>query len=390
MRLAVLLFAASAAGLALSANGSAADAPGFDHARFDATMPGFLAEYKAAGVGIGVIRDGVLVWQGYYGEQGPGIPVTARTVFNTASVAKTVTAETMIALAGKGLIDLDEPIYTYVQDPDLQNDPRYKLLTVRLLLSHRSGLKNWAYDYKNGKLAFVADPGTIFGYSGAGVELAAKYAEQKTGRDFEELAFAYVLAPSGIKEMSMGQLRPWLSGRLAIPMDGSGKFDASGKLAPRLTPGKPGHRSAADDLLTTVEAYGALIVGLIKSERASSTAAALRTNILTSLVGDAIWDCHPATDVVCASSYGHSIGWMVYNYEAKTVLIHGGNDAGENALVYYSPQTRNGAVIFVNGANGIFVTTRALELIGDQPEMAAYYRQLVKKFYKVDMAALPR
>lgn len=34
--------------------------------------------------------------------------------------------------------------------------------------------------------------------------------------------------------------------------------------------------------------------------------------------------------------------------------------------------TRNGAVIFVNGGNGIFVTVRVLELIGDEPDIAAY------------------
>jgi len=32
---------------------------------------------------------------------------------------------------------------------------------------------------------------------------------------------------------------------------------------------------------------------------------------------------------------------------------------------------RDGAVILVNGGNGIFVTVRALEMIGDQPDIAA-------------------
>jgi hypothetical protein len=40
-----------------------------------------------------------------------------------------------------------------------------------------------------------------------------------------------------------------------------------------------------------------------------------------------------------------------------------------------------------HGGNGALVSTQILELIGDPPEIAAYYRQLVKKFYKV---TLPR
>src|SRR4029079_14613509 len=110
LQVAAVLLAVLATAFGIGVQEFAAEAAGaaaFDHSRLDATMPGFLAEYKVAGVGIGVIRDGVLVWEGYYGEQGPGVPVSAKTVFNTASVAKPVTAETMIALAGKGLIDLD-------------------------------------------------------------------------------------------------------------------------------------------------------------------------------------------------------------------------------------------------------------------------------------------
>ena len=97
----------------------------FDPTRINELLPPLLKEQKAAGVGIAVIRDGQVIWTGYYGEQAPGIPVSEKTAFNTASVAKTITAETLLALAAKGKIDLDEPIARYVSSPDLQPDPRY-------------------------------------------------------------------------------------------------------------------------------------------------------------------------------------------------------------------------------------------------------------------------
>lgn len=359
-----------------------------DRARFDALVPRLLRDYHSAGVGIGVIRDGKLVWTGYYGEQAPGIPVTERTVFNTASVAKTVTAETMISLAAKGLIDLDEPIAAYVSHPNLKDDPRYGLLTPRLLLAHRSGLLNWSYEYKDGRLAFVRDPDTQFGYSGAGIELAAQYAEAKVGQDFEALAFTHLPGSLGTKEMSMGRLRPWLDGRFAEPMNAKGEYRPLAELNSRFADDANRNWSAADDLLTTVDAYAAFLTGVIRSNWLTKAQATERSTILTSLSGDAIWNCAPGLDVRCPDAYGHGIGWMVYRYGDHTVLKHGGNDAGENALVYYSPDTKNGAVIFVNGGNGIFVTVRIIELIGDEPDIAGYYRQLVKKHYKVAMLAL--
>lgn len=354
-------------------------------AKFDNVVPGLLKEHKVAGVGIGIIRDGDLVWTGFYGEQGPGKAANPQTVFNTASVAKTITAETMIALAAKGLIDLDEPIVAYVKHPDLSADPRYDILTPRLLLSHRAGLLNWAYEYEDNRLAFDHDPDTKFSYSGAGIQLAAEYAAAKTGRDFEDLAFEYVLAPLGIEEMSMGRRKAWMRRRLAKPMDDSGRYRRITQLNPQL---RRNNWQASDDLLITIEAYAKLLEDLIEDERPDAAWAAERATLLTSFVGDPIWACEAEMNVTCPDSYGHGLGWQVYRYDGHTVLKHSGNDAGENALVYYSPDTRNGAVIAVNGANGWFVSTRILEMIGDEPDIAAYYRALIEKHYNVDFPPL--
>jgi CubicO group peptidase (beta-lactamase class C family) len=355
--------------------------------RLDRHVPGLLREYKAAGAGVAIIDRGEVVWTGYYGEQGPGVPASAKTVFNTASVAKTVTAETLLALAAKGLISLDEPIDRYVSDPDLSSDPRFKKLTVRLLLSHRAGLKNWPYEYEGGHAAFIAEPGTTFSYSGMAVDLAAKFAEAKLGKDFEALAFEHVLSPGGISEMSLGRIKPWMAGRLATPMGADGKYFAIADSDGRLADNTKDRWSAADDLLTTVDAYARFLVGVIRGDHLDAARLAERTQIMTSLDGDPIWTCVPSAEVTCAKRYGHGFGWMVYDFSTRTVIKHGGNDKGENALVIYSPETRNGAVIFINGGNGVFVSTQIIDLIGDQPEIAAYYRQLVKKFYKV---TLPR
>lgn len=357
----------------------------FDAARFDEMVPLMLSEHKAAGVGIAIIRNGDVIWTGYYGEQGPGAPTNEDTVFNTASVAKTIAAETLIALDDKGLISLDEPIHEYVTHPDLSGDPRYRKLTPRLLMSHRAGLRNWPYEYEDGRAAFINEPGTAFSYSGMGVELAAQYAENKLATDFETLAFDHLLAPLGIDEMSLGRIKPWMGGRLATPMSADGDYTNPGEFSTRLSENSTGAWSAADDLLTTIDAYAELLVAVIDSDWLDKDSVANRTRILTSLEGDAIWNCNPTPGVVCANEYGHGIGWMVYEYDKKTTVNHGGNDAGENALVVYEPETGNGAVILANGGNGIFVTTRILGLIGDYPELAGYYRQLVEKFYNIKL-----
>jgi CubicO group peptidase (beta-lactamase class C family) len=357
-----------------------------DEARFDELVPRWIDEYDVAGVGVGVIEDGELVWTGFWGEQAPGVPAGPDTVWNTASVAKTMTAETLLALDARGEIDLDEPIAPYVDHPDLESDPRYEMLTPRLLMSHRAGLLNWPHSYDDGRLAFDHDPATRFSYSGAGVRLAARYAEAKTGRDFEELAREQVLEPLGIEEMSLGRMRPWLQGRHAQPMGEDGEWGSLEEHWGRLVGEQPGDWSAADDLLTTIDAYGRFLAGVV-TDGALAGDPAERTAILTSLEGTG-YGCTEGEDLQCPERYGHGIGWMVYDMGDHTVLKHGGNDSGESALAWISPETGDGAVVMVNGGNGILVTVRLLDLLNQEPEIAAYYRHLVGKHYGIEMEAL--
>lgn len=210
-------------------------------ARLDAAMARWMPEIvraeKIGGIGIAVVRDGRLIWSGHYGEQAPGVPISADTVFNTASIAKTVTAETLLALAAARRIDLDEPIAAHVASPDLAGDPRYKLLTTRILLSHRSGLRNWTDDYPEGKLAFDWAPGTRYRYSGAGIELAARYAQAKTGMTLRALTAETLLRPWAITHMAVGELPVWTAGRLALPMGADGRFLDMASLYPGLRRG---------------------------------------------------------------------------------------------------------------------------------------------------------
>lgn len=346
-------------------------------AMMERQMPAIVREEKIGGIGIAVIRDGRIVWSGHYGEQSQGVPVTEDTAFNTASIAKTITAETLLALAAAGKIDLDEPIAGLVRSPDIDRDPRYMLLTTRILLSHRSGLRNWPDEYADRKLAFDWAPGARYRYSGAGVELAARYAEAKTGEKLRVLAGAMLFKPWRLDNMAVGELPAWTDGRLAMPVDADGKYLDVGKIYPGLREGTG--IGAAFDLITTTGAYGGFLERLIAESSKRSQARATRESVLTPLAGDPAYDCSRRYTHRCPDRYGYSFGWQVHRYGRHTVLHHTGNDEGETDLVYFSPDRRTGAAIFVNGANGWVAIVRALEIIGDEPELAGYYRGLLAK-----------
>ena len=108
-------------------------------------MTASLKRHKAAAVGVSIINAGRVTWTGTFGEQASGVPATAATMFNVASLAKPVTAEVAMRLVSSGVISLDESMATHWVDADIANDPRHKLLTPRIALSHQTGLPNWAH-----------------------------------------------------------------------------------------------------------------------------------------------------------------------------------------------------------------------------------------------------
>ena len=74
------------------------------------------------------------------------------TLFEAASVTKPVFSFAVQRLAERGVIDLDKPLYLYLPYPDIEYDERYKLMTARHVLTHRTGFPNWRWMNEDGKL----------------------------------------------------------------------------------------------------------------------------------------------------------------------------------------------------------------------------------------------
>jgi len=120
---------------------------GFDIPKetFDHFLTDKMKEYEIPGLSIAVINDGKVVYHQTKGfanisEQ---IPVTAKTIFEGASISKSVFSFFVMTFVEEGILDLDKPLYTYMEYPDIAHDDRYKKITARMALSHRSGFPNW-------------------------------------------------------------------------------------------------------------------------------------------------------------------------------------------------------------------------------------------------------
>ncbi|WP_299432538.1 serine hydrolase domain-containing protein [uncultured Aquimarina sp.] len=147
---------------------------GFDIPKdsLDAFIESKMNEYKINGISIAVINDGKVVYRktdGYANVE-KELPVTEQTIFEGASISKPVFGFFVMTFVEEGILDLDKPLYEYMEFPDIADDERYKKITARMALSHQTGFQNWREDDKDNKLKIQFEPGTDYFYSGEGYQ----------------------------------------------------------------------------------------------------------------------------------------------------------------------------------------------------------------------------
>lgn len=152
-----------------------------------------MKEYDIPGVSLAIINDGEIVHHQTFGyanlEQ--KLNVTEETIFEGASISKSVFAFFVMKYVEEDKLNLDKPLFEYLEYPDIMHDNRYKNITARMVLSHRSGLPNWRENEKDKKLAIKFDPGTAFEYSGEGYQYLAMVLKQIEGGDWDNLEMAF-------------------------------------------------------------------------------------------------------------------------------------------------------------------------------------------------------
>ena len=168
-----------------------ADAPYRDAARqLQTLIDREMADKKLPSLAVALVDDQKVVWA-YYAGTPPG------TVYRVGSVSKLFTDVAVMQLVEDGVLDLDAPVAKYVPDFKPVYKDGQKEITLRMLMSHRSGLireppvGNYFDDTEptlaktvaslNG-IELIYNPGERTKYSNAGIGLVG-YAIEKTQKE---------------------------------------------------------------------------------------------------------------------------------------------------------------------------------------------------------------
>lgn len=199
-----------------------------DHAITAGDVPGGVCAIAVDGHPVGTVASGA---RAVVDEHGAPLADEARvaadptTRYDLASVTKLFTAVGVLTLAERGVLELDVPVANAL--PEFRDGSR-RAITLRHLLTHTSGLPaDWAgwHDYivdegtdaarwnsprRDRVLAtilrtpLVREPGSGFEYSCLGYITAMAYTETVTGRPWDAVLRANVLAPLGLNAVTFG------------------------------------------------------------------------------------------------------------------------------------------------------------------------------------------
>lgn len=209
---------------------AAPQATTYDFTQVTTIMQNAVTTIPLQGASLRVVKDSVVVYEQAFGAY------TTSTSPPIASASKWLSAAVIMSLVEDGLIDLDEPVSTYLpQFTGLKGT-----MTVRQMFSHTSGLPgdhncrdNHTITLANcvDQIALVslqAAPGALFDYGGVSMHVAGRVAEVVSGQSWAQLFEDRIRAPLGLTNTyyfnATPDLNPSMAGGARSTLGDYGKF----------------------------------------------------------------------------------------------------------------------------------------------------------------------
>lgn len=316
----------------------------------------------AAGLAIEVVQEGKVVFSRAYGKANIewDVPATPDTVFRIASNTKSFTAASILILADRGKLSLDDKVSTYL--PDF---PRGGEITVRQLLTHTSGLASYDEVYRGKpelavrrttsemiglirglKPLYAFEPGTAYRYSNSGYYVLGAIVEAVSGQPLGQFMAENIFKPLDLRHTAMDDVEDIVPHRAAgYQRDPArpGSF-RNAPYIPETTSARRGLRSTVGDLTRW---YEALFSGRVVSRKmlAEMTAPArLGDGRLASQgIGAA-----PGAQTPAAAPYEYGFGVRISNFHGHREYWHSGAIEGFTSQLRTYPDDKVTVALLAN------------------------------------------
>ncbi|HAT29631.1 MAG TPA: serine hydrolase [Janthinobacterium sp.] len=352
----------------------AAAAPAFELERDVASV---LKTFDVPGIAIAIVKDGKVVTARGFGVRklGDPAPVDGQTLFEIASNSKAFTATALAMLVDEGKLAWDDPVTKHLPGFQMYDPYVTRAMTVRDLLTHRSGLglgagdllwwptTTFSTDEIIDKLRHIRPASSFRGayaYDNLLYIVAGKIVAEKAGQPWGAAIRARILAPLGMDASTVSLEENVGKTNLAhahAKIDG--KIAAVKSMPVSNAVGAVGINSNAEDLAKwmTVLLDGGKIAAAGPERRLFSAAR-----------GREMWSAQTPINIVEPKAAlaatrpnfnAYGLGFNLSDYRGMKVVSHSGALQGFYSLLVMVPQAKLGIAILTNAESG--AAMRALQ-----------------------------
>mgnify|MGYP006299542277 FL=1 len=324
-----------------------------------------LKKYNTPGVSITIIDSSKVIYTKGFGSRSykEKLPINSKTLFQSASIGKSITAYTIMKLAEDGLLNLDEDVNNILKTwkIPINNYTTKEKVTLRKLLSHSAGINVHGFEgYKIGEstpdinqvlngeppanndpVKVVEMPGEKWNYSGGGYMIIQKALEDKFNKNFESIVRNTVFQPLKMNSAFYATILPENEYKnVAFAHDKTGKTEEDGKWHNFVEFGAgAGLWVSTDDLVKFSNDIMNTFNG--KSEQILSQ----------STLKEMVKNQNVSNEELRISADYYGLGFYVIGEGAH--VFHGGsNDPGYEHILYLLPEKGKGTIILTNGFYG--------------------------------------
>jgi CubicO group peptidase (beta-lactamase class C family) len=325
---------------------------------FDDYVNKALRDWEVPGVAIAVVKGDQVVFAKGYGVRklGDPAPVSERTLFAIGSSSKAFTAASVAMLVDEGKLKWDDPATKHLPGFELYDPYVTRELTVRDLLSHRSGLERgdllwYGTEYDRDEVLRRArhlrptwSLRSTFGYQNLMYLAAGQLVAKVGGKSWDEFVRQRIFTPLGMTA-SGTSIRDFKGAdNVASPHE---------KIEDKVTPvpwrnidniGPAGSiNSNVVDMTQWVRLQ--LGQGSFQNQRLISSGAVkeMQTSQTVMRVDPPYSLLYPEAHFL---NYG--LGWFLSDYRGRKLVEHGGAIDGMRAQVALLPEEKLGLVILTN------------------------------------------
>lgn len=325
---------------------------------FDAYVARAVRDWNVPGLAIALVHGDSLIFAEGYGvrQVGRAEPVTEHTRFAIGSTTKAMTTAALALLIDEGKLSWDDRVIEHIPELRLYDPYATRELTVRDLLTHRTGLPGtdfywgvarYSMDEMIRRLEYVEPVASFrsqWNYQNVVYALGGELVERISGTPWDVFVRERLFGPLGMNETE--------------PLDGD-ILQQSNVVMP--------HRAAGDSLfvvpqlsvdhVASVGSVWSSVTDMSKWMRFMLDSARVNGrrlieaetfNEIVTPEARAPLAIYASLALVRPYTLGYALGWFVHDFDGDIVWMHTGSINGLSAIVGLLPRHRFGVVVLVN------------------------------------------